>query len=83
MRDVAIEGGGELCLIVGVDLGIVAAARDRDVRQTLIHELFSGSLQVDVHEDAVGRLSLAAVTRDGVAVVQVGVDADVEGDGPV
>jgi len=28
MRDVAIEGGGELCLIVGVDLGIVAAARD-------------------------------------------------------
>ena len=51
MRDVAIEGGGELPLVVGVDLGIVAAARDGDVRQTLIHELFSGSLQVDVHED--------------------------------
>jgi hypothetical protein len=57
MRDVAIQGGGELRLVVRVDLGVVPAARDGDVRQTLIHELLSGSLQVDVHEYPVGRHS--------------------------
>jgi len=45
--------------------------------------MFSGSLQVDVHEDPVGGLSLAAVARHGVAVVQVWMFAEIEGDGPV
>jgi hypothetical protein len=80
MRDVAIQGGGKLRLVVGVDLPVVPAARERDVRQAPIHKRFSGALQVDVHEDPVGRLSLAAVARDGVAVVQVGMSAEVEGD---
>ncbi len=54
MRDVAIEGGGELRLVVGVDLGVVPPPRNRHVRQAPVHELFSGSLHVDVYQYAVG-----------------------------
>jgi hypothetical protein len=67
-------------LVVGVDLGVVSTPGNRDVRQAPIHELLSGSLHVDVHEDPVGCLSLTAVARDGVAVVQVRMGADIEGD---
>jgi hypothetical protein len=58
------------------------AARERDVRQAPIHERCSGALQVDVQEDAVGCLSVAAVARDRIAVVQVRMSANVEGHRP-
>jgi hypothetical protein len=35
-----------------------------------------------MHQDTVGGLPLAAVARDGVAIVQVGMGAEVEIDGP-
>jgi hypothetical protein len=37
----------------------------------LIHELFAPALGLDVHQDATGGLPLAAVARDGVAVIEM------------
>jgi len=36
MRDVAIQGGGELCLVVGVDLGVVPPSRNGHVTACVI-----------------------------------------------
>jgi hypothetical protein len=66
---------------LGVNLGVVSPSRNGHVRQAPVHELLSRSIHVDVHEHSVGGLSLAAVARDGVAVIQVGIGAEVEGHG--
>jgi hypothetical protein len=80
MGDVTIERLGEPGLVVGVNLRVVAAAGHGDVGQALIYERFAGAIQIDVHEQA-GRLSLTAVARHGVAVIDMGVGADVQVDG--
>src|SRR5579864_7911721 len=61
---------------------IVAAAGEGDIGQALVDERFAGAIEVDMHQDPVGGLPLAAVARDGVAIVQVGMGAEVEVDGP-
>jgi hypothetical protein len=48
MRDIAIQSRGELRLVVGVDLRVVPAPRDRYVGQAPIDERFSGLLLADV-----------------------------------
>ena len=71
MRHVAAEGLCELGFVVGIELNVVPAPRDRDVGQALIEELCSGAVGVDMYEHAVGGLPLAAVTRHRIAVVQM------------
>jgi hypothetical protein len=52
---------GQLAFVVRVELRIVAATGHCDIRQTTIHEFFSGLLGVDMDEHAVGGLALTAV----------------------
>jgi hypothetical protein len=42
-----------LRLWLGVDLSVVSVPRNRHLRQALVHELFAGSLLVDVDQYAV------------------------------
>lgn len=66
--------------VVCVDLHIIAATRHRHVCQPAIDEFLSGLLGVHMNEHAVGGLSLAAVTVDRVAVVDVPILYDVARD---
>jgi hypothetical protein len=82
VRHVARELLGKLAFVVCVDLGIVTSARYRHIRQPAIHELFSCLLRVHVNKHAVGGLTLAAVARYCIAVVEMRILFDVECDGP-
>ena len=74
--------------VIGVDLGIVACARDRDVAEAGVEQVWVDT-GVGVNEDPFGGEALGTVTGDGVAVVEmrmrVGVEFDlaavVEADG--
>jgi len=79
---VARELLGKLVFVVCVDLGIVASAGHRHIRQAAMHEFFSRLLSIHMHEHAVGGLSLAAVARHCIAVVEMRILFDVEYDGP-
>ncbi len=82
MRDVSRELSGKLAFVVCVDVGIVASARHRHIRQTPIHQFFARLLGVNVNKHAVGGLSLAAVACHGIAVIEMRIVLDVERDGP-
>src|SRR6266478_3046763 len=60
-----------MVFVVGVDLRIIASTRYRHIRQPAIDEFFSRLFGVDMDEHAVGGLSLAAVARYRVAVVEM------------
>ena len=61
--------------VVSVDLGVVPATREGDIRQALIHQPLTGLLAVDVQQDTIRRQPLTAVARDGVPVIEVAVRA--------
>src|SRR5580704_9399810 len=82
MRHVPAEDCGELRLVVGIDLSVVPPARDGHVRQAPIDELLSQPFGVHMYQDAVSRLSLAAVARHRVAVVEMGMVVDAEREPP-
>jgi hypothetical protein len=71
MRDIATERGGELRFIIRENLRVVPAAGERHVGQSLIHERFACEVAIDVHDHAVGCLSLAAVRCDRIAEVEM------------
>ena len=80
MRYVSRELPGKLAFVVCVDLGIAASARHRHICQTPIHQFFSCLLSVHMDEYPVGGLSLAAVARHCIAVVEMRILFDVECD---
>ena len=80
MRNVAAEPLGESAFIVGVDLRVVAATRHRNVCQATIDELLSPLLGIHVDEHAISSLSLTAVTRHGIAVVEMPILLNIECD---
>ena len=63
MRDIADDGTRELRSVVRVNLRVIPAAGHSDVRQALVDEAIAAPLGVDVDEDAIGGLALAAVAR--------------------
>src|SRR5713226_6594483 len=77
--DVAVESFCQLDLVVRVQLRIVPRARQGDVCEAPIHELFGRVLQVHVDEYTVGRLPLAAMTGHRIALIQVWMRLNVEG----
>jgi hypothetical protein len=79
---VAVKSLSEPALVVRVNLRIVAAAGEGDIGQALVDERLAGAIEVDMHQDTVGGLRLGAVAGDGVAVVHVGMGAEIEIDGP-
>ena len=74
--------------VIRVDLNVVACARDRDVAEAGVEQVWVDT-GIGVNEDPFGGEALGAVTGDGVAVVEmtmlVGVEFDlatvVEADG--
>src|SRR5437870_2703723 len=52
------------------------------VRQPLVDELLSRTVGLHMHQDAIGRLSLTAVARHRVAVVEMALIAAIQGDRP-
>jgi hypothetical protein len=67
-----------MVFVVRVDLRVIASPRQGHIRQTPIHEFFSGLLGVH----PVGGLSLAAVARYCIAVVEMWILFDVECNSP-
>src|SRR5580704_7323048 len=57
--------------VVRVELCIVAATRYGYVSQPAIHQFFSRLLSVHMHKHTVGCLTLAAVTRHRVTVIEM------------
>jgi hypothetical protein len=57
--------------VIRIDVRIVPRARHGDVREPSINEGLSRAADVDVDQDAVGRVPLAAVAGDGVPVVEM------------
>ena len=55
----------------GVELRVVASPRHGHIRQPAVNELFSCLLGIHVNKYAVGGLSLAAMARHGIAVVEM------------
>src|SRR5207245_1407741 len=51
-------------------------------RQPLVDELLSRTVGLHMHQDAIGRLSLTAVARHRVAVVEMALIAAIQGDRP-
>jgi hypothetical protein len=81
VRNLAAKPFGKSAFIVGVDLRIVAATRHRDVSQATIDELLSRLLGVHMDEHAIRSLSLTAVTRQRVAIIEMRILTNVECDG--
>jgi hypothetical protein len=71
MRHIPVQHMGELPLVIGVNLRVVTTTRHGYVCQAAIHELFAGTLGLDVHEHTAGGLSLAAMGRHRVAVIEM------------
>lgn len=79
LRDIGSELRAELCNVVGEERGLAACARDGDVAEAGVEQVRVDA-GISVNEDAFGGEALGAVTRDGVAVVQmtmlVGIEFD-------
>lgn len=75
LRRVATQDVRQRLSVVGVNVGVVATARDGDRREAVVDELLPGACTIEVHEDAIRRLPLAAVARHGIPVIHVGVAA--------
>jgi hypothetical protein len=80
VRELSRQRWGETRLIIRIDLHVFSSSGHGHVREPAVDEVFS-VLGVDVHEDAVGGLSLTAVTGDGVPVVEMRIAARREGHG--
>ena len=61
--------------VVGVDPGIVPPTRQRHIREALIHQALPGAFAIDVEEHPVGGEPLAAMARDGIAMIDMPVRA--------
>src|ERR1039457_6487420 len=71
VRYVMPQRGSQLLAVVGEDLRVVCAARDGNVGHAVVEQVFSSQLGIGVDQHTVGGLSLAGMTRHGVAVVKV------------
>ena len=63
MGNVAIQGLHQAGPVIRVDLDIVTGAGHRDVRQPSVDQDVWSAVGVDVNQDAIGGLALAAVAR--------------------
>ena len=78
VRDLSVQRAGELPFVIGVQLRVVTPPRDGHVRQSLVHKLLAGAFRLNMHKDAAGRLALAAVARNRVAVIEMAALARLE-----
>ena len=74
---VAAKIAREFASVVGVDLRVVSSPRHRHICETVVNQQLTFS-RIHVNQDAFGSLSLAAVARHRVTVIEMGMLADVE-----
>ena len=61
----------QLLAVVGEDLRVVCAARNGNVGHAVVEQVFGSQLCISVDQHPVGGLSLAGMTRDRVAMIEV------------
>src|SRR5450631_7482 len=71
VRNIVTESLRQLCAAICENLRVPLSARNRDVCHAAIEQVFRRKLRIHVNEDAVGSLSLARMTGDGIAVVEM------------
>ena len=72
------ESGTELLAVVGEQLRIVGAPRDRNIGHAVVEQVFCSKFGIDMDQDAVGSLSLAGMTRDRIAVIEMRMQPRIE-----
>jgi hypothetical protein len=70
-RNISVQPFGKLSLVVRVDLCVVPSTGYSDVCQPAIDEPFSSLGRVNLEKNSVGSLSLTAVARHRVAVIEM------------
>jgi len=70
LRDIGSELRAEFRHVVGEERGLVAGAGDGDVGEARV-ERVRVDARIDVNENALGSNTLGAMTRDGIAVVEM------------
>ncbi len=78
LRDFAAQLLTQALGVIGVNLCIIAPARDGHIREPAVDEVLVGVLRVHVNKHPVGRRALAAVAGHGIAVVDMRVLANFE-----
>ena len=61
----------QFCAVVGEELHIPRAARDGDIGHAVVEQVFRAQLGADVDQHAVRGLSLAGMTRDRIAMIEI------------
>src|SRR5260370_39009709 len=77
LRIITTQVKRKLTSVVRVDLRVVLAARDRNIRKTVVNQQFA-FVGVHVDQNAFGGMPLAAVASDGINVVEMRMFADIE-----
>ena len=77
LRIIPTEVTREFAAVIRIDLCVVLTTRDRHVRKTIINQQFA-FVCVDVNQNSVCCLPLAAMAGDGVSVVEMRMLADVK-----
>src|ERR1700733_12022578 len=78
VRNVMAESGTELLAVVGEQLRIVGAARDRNIGHAVVEQVFGSKFGIDMDQDAVGSLSLAGMTRDRITMIEMRMQLRIE-----
>jgi len=71
MGHVAVECLRQRRWIVGINLGVIASTRDRNVGHAAVEQILRAQLGVHVNQDTVGSLALAGVAGHGITVVEM------------
>ena len=71
LRDLMIQRGGQFFAVVGEDLRIVRSARNGDIRHPAVDQVFCAQPSIYVNQCPAGGLSLAGMTRDRIAMIQM------------
>jgi hypothetical protein len=78
VRNISVQPSGKLSLVVRIDLGVIPSTGYSDVCQPAIDELFSSLGRVHMDKNSVSGLSLTAVARHGVAVIEMRILSNIE-----
>ena len=79
VRNITAKRVRECAAVIGEDLCVPLAARNGNVGHTIVEQIFGSEIGINMDEYAICRLSLAGVTGNSVAMVQMGVPLRIKG----
>jgi hypothetical protein len=80
MRDFVAEDCRQSLSAIRKDLGVPLSTRNRDICHAGIEQVSRGHFCVYVNQDAVSRLALARMAGDGIAMIEMWMQARIERD---